>query len=478
MLLHLAALLGPLLLPVGDSVEQVLARKPLVGARVALAVADADTGERLFGQRLDEPLAPASNLKLLTTSAAICRLGPDYLFVTRLLGSALPGPDGVLAGDLVLLGGGDPCLREDVLAGEAQRDAAAMLADLLVARGVRRVEGALVLDDGFLDREWLSPHWQQDDLDSDYAAPVSALSIHGNCLSVLVDGSGGGPAPVVRLGTVTEGFAIRNEVKWSSAADTFVVGVARPGEAGEVRVTGSMSRGLGEHVLRVPVIDGALFFGRCLKARLEERGVSVRDGLQREAGAGRSLPGAVELVRYESPLAMAVLLANKESDNSISDHLLKVLGAEVLQDGSFAGGGRAVAGVLQDVAGTSTAGLVMTDGSGLGRPNRVTAHQMVDMLVAMNRAEPESRDLFLRTLPVSGLDGTLRERLTRPPYLGAVRAKTGYILGVSALSGFVHTRSGRVLAFSILINDVPPAYGNLTMKGIQDDICRALVDRW
>jgi D-alanyl-D-alanine carboxypeptidase/D-alanyl-D-alanine-endopeptidase (penicillin-binding protein 4) len=183
-------------------------------------------------------------------------------------------------------------------------------------------------------------------------------------------------------------------------------------------------------------------------------------------------------VRFESPLALAVVLANKESDNSISDHIFKVLGAEVLQDGSFAGGALAVEQFLREVVQTRTDGLALFDGSGLARLNTITARQMVDTLVAMNSAAPPVRDLFLRTLPVSGLDGSLKDRLVQPPYLGAVRAKTGYIHGVSSLSGYARAESGRILAFSILINDVPAESSNRAMKDIQDDICRDLVERW
>ena len=473
-----AALLQAVLLPAVDSVDQVLGRKVLRGARVSVAVADAETGERLLSRQIDVPMIPASNLKLLTTATAVARLGADYHFVTRLLGERLPDGDGTLPGDLVLVGGGDPCLRADALAHQGVDDPVALLGGLLRERGVERVDGALVLDDGFLDREWVSPHWEAGDLGKTYGAPVSALSVHGNLLTVGVDGTGGGARPTVSILTVTEGYDLRNEVKWSGEPRTFVVGATRPDDAGVLRVSGRMSRGLSRRELQVPVRDGALLFGRCLLATLAREGVSVRKGLAREAGAARLRPRAVELARLESPLSLAVLLANKESDNSISDHLLKVVGAEVLEDGSFAGGARAVADFVSECSGRPAEGLAVTDGSGLGRTNRVTARQVTDVLVAMNATPGRERDLFLRSLPVAGLDGTLRERFVQPPYLGAVRAKSGYISGVSALSGYLQAASGRVLAFSILINDVPPTSSNRVMKDVQDDICRDLVDRW
>jgi len=120
---------------------------------------------------------------------------------------------------------------------------------------------------------------------------------------------------------------------------------------------------------------------------------------------------------------------------------------------------------------------VLRDGSGLAPSNRVTARLLTDTLVAMDHAPAAVRDIFLRALPVSGSDGSLENRLTDEGYRGAVRAKTGFIHGVSALSGYVRSRGGRTYAFSILFNDYQPKFDNGQMKAIQDSICRALVDR-
>ncbi|MDG2149454.1 MAG: D-alanyl-D-alanine carboxypeptidase/D-alanyl-D-alanine-endopeptidase [Planctomycetota bacterium] len=462
----------------GDSVEEILERKALRGASISVAVMDAQTGERIFSRDIDAPRTPASNQKVLTTAAAISELGPDYLFTTRLLGNGQVSKQGVLSGDLILRGGGDPCLRADALQGQEIEDPAQLLAELLKSRGLTRIDGALVLDDEFLDRQWVHPDWEQTDLDFPYAAPVSALSIHGNCMPISLDGRGSGSEPAGKLATSAPGYSLRNEVKWASGGNTFVVGAMRPDDGGVIRLRGRMSHGVESRALRVPVRDGALLFGRCLVSELRRQGITVRGGIQREGGAARGLGADSELVRLETPLSLAVILANKESDNSISDHLAKVVGAEVLGDGSFAGGARAVKDFLRDVVDVTTVGFAMSDGSGLARSNRVTARQMVDTLVTMNQAAPGVRDLFIRSLPVAGLDGSLRDRLTQPPYLGSVRAKSGYIQGVSALSGYASTSSGRLLAFSILINDVPKGVSNRLMKAVQDDICRDLVDRF
>ncbi len=473
----LLAWLAALATPV-DPVDAVLGRKPLETATVAVVVADAHSGELLLERAPDLPLIPASNMKLLTTAAAVTLLGADATFATRVLSSGPPGPDGVVGSDVVLLGDGDPCLRADVLAPDGIVDPAAFLAGLLHASGLRRVDGALVLDDGLLDREWVHPDWELEDLDYGFAAPVGALSIQRNCLELSVSGRSQGQRPSVALLTRAEGYRLRNETNWSTQAGIMEVGGRRPDDGGVVRVRGRVSHGTPSSTIQVAVRDGALLFGRCLLWALDQQGVTVRGGLQREAGSAAALPDPHELLRFETPLSRAVLLANKESDNSISDHLFKRLGALAEGEGSFRAGARAVRRFLTQQAGADAAGLVLSDGSGLARSNRVTARALVQALVAMNRKPGHERDLFLRSLPVSGRDGTLRDRLTDPPHKGAVRAKTGYISGVSALSGYVTTTSGRLLAFSILINDIPAPYRNRHMKVIQDDVCRALVGRW
>ncbi|HZM00600.1 MAG TPA: D-alanyl-D-alanine carboxypeptidase/D-alanyl-D-alanine-endopeptidase, partial [Planctomycetota bacterium] len=258
----------------------------------------------------------------------------------------------------------------------------------------------------------------------------------------------------------------------------FQVGAIRPDGAGAVRVTGAVGRAVGRREIEVPVVDPTELFARCLLWNLDAAGLGLSGAVAVEAGAAAALEAPVELAAFETPLGNAVVVANKESDNSIADHLFKVLGATAGGEGSFAGGERAVLGFLEQPIGTPTAGLVLRDGSGLSHRNRITARAMTAVLAAMANAEPAARDAFLRSLPVAGVDGSLEERLRDPPYAGSVRAKTGYISGASSLSGYARTRGGRTLAFSILINDFGPKQTNQQMKAIQDDLCRAFVDLW
>jgi D-alanyl-D-alanine carboxypeptidase/D-alanyl-D-alanine-endopeptidase (penicillin-binding protein 4) len=466
-------LLPGLLLPQTDRIDQLLARKELSGARVAVSVVDLDSGEAVYARAIDEPLAPASNMKLITTAAAVTLLGPEYSFETRLLAESRPDDDGRLPGDLLVVGGADPCLRAELMSGQGVEDPAALLADMLAAAGVRSIGGGLLLDDGLLDQRWVHEDWGPEDLMAAYAAPIGALSIHGNCLQVAVDG---GSRPTARILTLAGGYRVRADLRVADKSNTFSVGQQRPDAEGVVRISGRVGRAVGRRPLQVPVVDPTEFFGRCLYEQLALRGIDVEEGVHRATGVAQSRPGAVVIGLLETPLDNALVLANKESDNSIADHLFKLLGARVGGEGSFEGGERAVKAFLDKHVRTSVEEVVLRDGSGISPRNRLTARVVADTLVVLGRAEPAVRDRFLRTLPVSGLDGSLSERMSELPYRGAVRAKTGYIGGVSTLSGYARTRSGRTLAFSILINGFKSQYSNRQMKAIQDDICRALVD--
>lgn len=462
-----------------EAVERRLTDPELRDVRAALAVVDVATGEWLVLEHADAPVIPASNMKVLTTATALGVLGPDHLFTTRFLAAARPDRNGVVRGDLVVLGSGDPTLRGDLLDHAGIDDPTNALAELLIDAGVVRVEGRLLVDPGPFDDEFVHPEWERDDLHRTYAAPVGGLSVHGNCLSAELDGTTDPPSAAWDV--VTRGYTLRNELERGDRAATYEVGMTRPDDDGRVRLYGRIGRAITPRSLRVPVVDPHEYFGRCLARRLERRGVGVEGAVVVQRGAAEALgDDAVELARLESPISLAIVRTNKESDNSVADHLFKAAGAAVDGTGSFASGAAAMRSFLGDTLGLDVSSLDARDGSGLARGNRASARLLAGCLRAMATAEGPARAIFLRSFPISGLDGSLRERLGEPAYEGAVRAKTGYISGVYALSGYARTTAGRWLAFATVLNwqgtGVVPS--NATMKRHLDDVCRILVDEF
>ncbi len=459
--------------PAGGKLDALLSRRTLSGVSVSIAVLDVETGRLIHARDADRPMVPASNMKLMTTAAALALLGPDHRFRTRFLATEGPDAEGRVAGDLIVVGAGDPTLRGDVLETVGIDAPAAHMADMLVEAGLRAVDGDLVVDDGIFDDAPLHADWPDEDIGRDYASPICGLSLEANCLTLTFDGRGGSPS--VRIEDRTKGYTVQSELTRSRDRSRFSVWATRPDEHGVLVVRGEVGAAVVERELRVPVREGAMLFGRSLRAELERRGVALKGQVVRRPGAAASLSEAAEVAVLTTPLSTAVLLANKESDNSIADHLYKLIGDQHGGAGSFAGGSAALNHFLTEWVGTDTGGLVLRDGSGLSSRNRLTARAVAETLAAMARAEHHTADLFLRTLPVAGMDGSLHERLTEAAYRGTVRAKTGWISGASSLSGYVHTRSGRTLAFSLLFNRVPGGK-NHVMKSTQDDICRYLVD--
>lgn len=464
-----------------DAVARRLADPALREIDVALAVVDVGSGEWLAAERADEAMIPASNMKVLTTATALGVLGPDHAFTTRFLAAAPPDRNGVVRGDVTVLGSGDPTLRGDLLAHDGIDDPTSTFADLLVQAGVVRIEGRLVLDPGPFDDEFVHPEWDPDDLHRYYAAPIGGLSLHGNCLSAELDGTPA--APRGQWDVVTQGYTLRNELERGDKPTTYEVGMTRPNGDGIVRLYGRIGKRVGARSLRVPVVDPHEYFGRCVVQRLERRGIGVEGGLAIERGAAAELladPASVELARFESPISLAIVRTNKESDNSVADHLFKAAGAAVDGTGSFASGQVAMQRFLGETLGLDVSALDARDGSGLARGNRTSARILAGCLRAMATAEGPARSVFLRSFPISGIDGSLRERLGEEPYGGAIRAKTGYIRGVYSLSGYAMTSRGRWLAFAMVFNwqgtGVVPS--NTTMKRHLDDVCRILVDEF
>ena len=465
------------LFDVGDAVASRLDDPDLSGVTASVAIMDVGTGRWLHRERADAPMIPASNMKLLTTATALGILGPDHVFTTRFLATSELDASGRLAGDLIVEGGADPCLRADLLEGDGITDPAAALADLLVAAGLTAVDGALVLDASILDGQGVHPCWDVDDLEKSYAPPVAGLSVHGNRATIRV--SGRDARPDARLGTITRGYSVGNKLKRAAKASEFKVSLNRPSDDGRIAVGGRIGTGVGPVPLEVPVRDPVAWFGACLTEQLARRGVDIEGGVVLRSGAAREVSGARELARFETPLSLALLLTNKESDNSLAEHLYKLVGAVGGAGGSFEGGGRVMERFLRQDLGVDTAGLVLEDGSGLCDENRVSAAALAETLREMAVAEGPARDLFLRSLPISGRDGSLHSRLGEEPYRGAIRAKTGYIGGAYALSGFAVARSGRIVAFSLLLNHTgrKSAPRNATVKPALDDVCRILVDQ-
>ncbi len=434
-------------------------------AALGVHVLDAATGETVYTYNGDEPRVTASNTKLFTTAAALDALGPGYLYETRLL---LRGAvaDGVLHGDLGVVGSGDPSFDSRAFDGDVYGAFRAWASDL-AARGVRRVDGDLYLDAGLFEPLEIHPDWPPEQRAAWYEAPVAALSFNDNCVLVRVwPGAHGGLARVETVPPVHL-FLVENSARTTNSPRHNHLNVMR--QEDRLVVTGSIYQRSGPLEEEVTVPDPVRFFGLALIAALGESGIEVRGGPRQVS----PLPGPVweRVAVYRSSLLDAVRIANKRSQNFFAESLVKLVGARRCGSGSWRDGVKAVGEFLVGMGVPATA-FRMTDGSGLSRNNHFTPRATAQLLRHMYH--DSWGEEFVQSLPGAGdADGSLRQRLTTPPYRGNVFAKTGTIEGVSALSGYARALSGRVYAFSILLNRTR---GLAQAHQAQDRIVMALID--
>ncbi len=485
-----------------DRIAAVLSAPDLSRGFWGIEVASSATGETLYSQNADKLFTPASNTKLFTTAAALALIGPDYKFRTTVETSGTLDRYGRLNGDLVLVGHGDPNLsgRELPYDLRTQRNddpiqALEALADALVQKGVKFIDGDIVADDSYFAFERYGEGWSQDDLVWADGAPVSALTINDNVVFVnILPADRPGEKAFVSVKPFAEYYRLDNRIITTPAGTGRKFFVNREPGSTLLTLWGNMpldDPGANE---ALAIEDPAEFAAGLFRQLLEKRGIVVY-GHQRtrhtelatlstfsvnaiapsRGGDGPSRLKSdqpIMLASYESkPLLQDVRVINKVSQNLHAEILLRLLGRERGNAGTIEGGLEVLRGFLIQ-AGISNDQYVFYDGSGLSRQNLVTPHAIVQLLRYCSTRPWGTA--YKSTFPVGGVDGSLSERLNSPRLQNRIMAKTGSLGGVKTLSGYTTTDSGQVVVFSILSNNF-----NLPAKRVTDAIdalVQAIVD--
>jgi D-alanyl-D-alanine carboxypeptidase/D-alanyl-D-alanine-endopeptidase (penicillin-binding protein 4) len=427
-------------------------------AFVGVLVRSLTRGDTLYQRDAERVFVPASNQKLLTSATALDRLGAEYRFVTRVLATGETSADGTLHGDLVLQGSGDPILSTADLADLARQVAAA---------GVRRVTGSLRADESRFDANPRSRGWSAGD-EFDYSNQISALSLNRNRVRVRVaPGDRPGRLAAITLEPPTSYVRVVNRCVTGPSGGTARVIFQRARDRNEVTVSGSVPAGGGAVADYVTVEQPALYAANVFRDALRDAGSEI-------VGPTvwlRAPFGARPLAAHSSPpLAEILPLLNKPSDNFIAEMLLQGLGAERQGTGTTSAGAAEVRAFLRDTVMDGNP-VVVSDGSGLSRMDLVSPATLCGLLEFMSRHR--DADVFRRSLPIAGVDGTLGRRMRNTPAANNAHAKTGTLTHVSALSGYVTAANGETLVFSLMTNNYP---GAPTPKGMEDDVCRALAE--
>ncbi|HLM67923.1 MAG TPA: D-alanyl-D-alanine carboxypeptidase/D-alanyl-D-alanine-endopeptidase [Longimicrobium sp.] len=446
-----------------ERIDAVLARPALAQVTWGIEVRDPG-GAVLYARNAARPMVPASNLKLIVSAAAAHHLDPDYRFRTSLYATG-PVRDGVLQGDLVLYGRGDPMISSRYF--PTRTSVFEMMADSLRARGILRVAGGIVADESWWDREYVREEWEPEDRLWWYAAPVSALGFNDNSIDfrILPGASAGAPARITGE-PASAAYRLQNTTRTVAAGGRHTLDLERGTGPGAVRAVGQIPLGTGADTESFAVDDAARWTGTVFREVLEGRGIQVdRDEVRVVSDPAASVGGAsAALVEWRSPpLPQAIGPVLLTSQNWFAEALVKTMGREVQGRGSWEAGLALERAFLTGVVGIDSADFVLRDGSGLSAHNRVAPRALARLLEYV-RQTPRQAVVRAR-LPVSGAqDGSLRSRLT--DLRGRVAAKTGYIGGVNSMSGFVTAADGRELIFVVLANG----------RGERAEITRAIDD--
>jgi D-alanyl-D-alanine carboxypeptidase/D-alanyl-D-alanine-endopeptidase (penicillin-binding protein 4) len=423
-----------------------------------------DRGRVLFNRNGDRLSVPASNTKLIVSAVATVLLPADYRVRTSVYANGTL-TDGVLHGDLIVYGRGDPtwsqrCYTVDTLAPggcDSTWTAVAAIADSLRAHGVRRVTGKIVGDGSYFEPTLTHWNWGSFDLNWWYAAPVSGLGFHDNSVDFhITPGPFVDAPPVIEWNPDLSFFTFENRARTVPADSATTIGdnfFRAPGTL-NIRAEGTVSLGRSPWIESFALPDPNLFAARALENALQRKGIAVEGGVASttDSMAYRALRCCGSpLAEYRGrPLPDIIFPILNSSQNWFAEMLLKIVAHEVGDTGSWAKGLDIEKRFLVDSVRIDSTAFALEDGSGLAAGNLVTPHAFVQLLTYMYH-HPK-RAPFLAGLPRSGQRGSLLRRFVGTPIEGRVLAKTGSIDRVNTLSGYIEKKDGHVVTFSIQVN--------------------------
>ena len=457
-----------------SKIDAIIARSTqMASAFIGIRVVSLADGRVLYERNHDHLFAPASNAKLFTTALALTTLGSSYRFTTTVIAEQPLDAAGRLAGDLVFVGGGDPSLSPRHYPYEKTHEqpsqhvdtifAIEELADQIVARGLKTVEGDVVGDDRRYLWEPYPDGWSENDPMWEYGAPVSALIVNDNAFTLWIrPGDQAGDLARLLTSPSLNLFTIDNRVITIEKGDRNIH-VRRGAGSHELQVWGEIpvsNRGISESLA---IDDPGIYAAAMLRDALIRRGVSIRGAAlarhfhvdevadRKRADSLPPLASGVELARRVSPPLNELLqVVEKVSQNLHAEAMLREVGAVRRNIGSSEAGQEEMK-IFLAKAGIGDKESHLVDGSGLSRLTLVTPAAITSLLVHMYRST--DRDEWIALLPIAGVDGTLNRRFEGHPEASRIQAKTGSLSHVRAMSGYAESKEHGMLAFSVLVND-------------------------
>lgn len=428
---------------------------------IGIEVVSLKNGQKLYERNAKHMFVPASTLKIFTAASALALLGTDFRFQTQLLANQ-EIKQGVLQGDLYLKGSGDPSLKTEDLQN---------LVFKLSLAGVRSIKGDLIIDNFDFDNIAQGPGWMWDEGAEYWTAPIDGLLVNHSSVSVWVEPGLKVTDPArVAVYPEVEGVEVKNSAKTSEKASDLRVTRRWITKENLIEVEGSIDLKSKPQNYTIPLEAPALYTATLFRSLLAQKGIEFVGQVRFK----RAPENATCLALHESlPLSELIYPVLKFSDNLYSNCLFKKMGQKLQgEPGSWSKGAQAVRKFLADRADIDVENLAIVDGDGESRYNLISPHQMVSFLSWMEDQFlffPE----FLSALPIGGVDGSLRKRMTDPAVQGKIRAKGGMMTGISGIAGYALTQDNETLAFAIMLNGfVKPAVEY--KKNLEDQICKLL----
>jgi serine-type D-Ala-D-Ala carboxypeptidase/endopeptidase (penicillin-binding protein 4) len=435
-------------------VNAVIGRKSCKNVDIALQIVDASTGRCVYRRNADKLMIPASNMKILTSAAAIDSLGPDYKFTTKV---------GLAGSNLIIIGAGDPLLGDMVTDDQLGRKPGWVLDDIIAALKEMSVDSVndIIIDTTFFDDQRLCPNWPVAQLNQPYACEVSGLNYNANCLKFFVSRSS--PKPHIRIEPVTAYVKYTNQVRLTSKGSS-AVGAYRTTVPNKLILKGKCRK---EASFDVAIERPAGLFGFMLAEYLADAGIDVCGNLfEKSAKAEKK----IKILRtYTTDINAVLIRCNRDSFTLAAESLVKTMSAEANNGsaGSWTGGFALMKRYLQK-CGADTDGIVFDDGGGLSRVNRLSPASLTKVIANMYHSR--NYKLFKETLAVGGIDGTIAKYFKEKKYRGRIVGKTGYINKVRTFSGICTTDKGDYI-FSIMTEG-----GTSKVRTAINDIAKAIID--
>jgi D-alanyl-D-alanine carboxypeptidase/D-alanyl-D-alanine-endopeptidase (penicillin-binding protein 4) len=456
-------------------IDALLDSPEISGASVGVSVISLESGESFYKKNDTKNFPPASTLKLLTSADALESLGAEYKFATRLYMNGSIKEDGEYVGDLIIRAGGDPSISKNFY-----KDPMAIIdrfAATLDSLGIKSINGNIIGDDNFFDDEYYGPGWAWDDLAYPFSAEINALSAFDNKVDIIVTpGKSANQLAEFYMEPRNNYLQIDNRVRTVLPEKVSDLSIYRAPYTNVVKLDGFILKDSTNKernsVASVSIDNPTLFFLSLIKDCIETRNIKFRGALididdYKGRIAYNELKQISEII--SPPIKDIIKVLNKQSNNLIAEALLKTISKENSGKGSFNKGAEILTKFANKI-GIKSDNLAIVDGSGLSRLNLISPNGITSVLAYMFKNEYKGE--YVGSLAAPGEDGTLKKRMTKSVAQKNLNAKSGSMNNVNNLAGYVKTKDGENLAFSIMIaNHTAPQN---VVTNIIDLICMRL----